>query len=91
MTISWSGDIDHHRATVLRTEADELICRRRPRLLRLDLSGIEFMDSSGLGLIMGRYALLERLGGRLIVVKPSKAARRMMTLAAMERFIATED
>ena len=85
------GDIDHHRAAKLRTQLDELICRERPRRLYLDLSGIDFMDSSGLGLIMGRYTLLGRLGGRLIIEHPSAAARRMITLAAMERVIEIVD
>ncbi|MBQ8719306.1 MAG: STAS domain-containing protein [Clostridia bacterium] len=85
--VALTGDIDHHRAAQLREHLDALICRDRPRCLYVDLSGIEFMDSSGLGLIMGRYTLLGRLGGQLMIEHPSSAAKRMITLAAMERFI----
>lgn len=91
LCITLAGDIDHHRAGELREWMDELICARRPRKLALDMSGIEFMDSSGLGLIMGRYSLLGRLGGELIIVKPSAATRRMLALAAMERLVRIED
>ena len=91
MRVSLAGDIDHHRAALLREWMDELICARRPKRFLLDMSGIEFMDSSGLGLIMGRYSLLGRLGGELVIVKPSAAARRMLTLAAMERLVRIED
>ena len=82
-----TGDIDHHRAAELRAYLDEIILQKRPSSLLLDLSGIDFMDSSGLGLIMGRYTLLGRLGGQLILEHPSAAAKRMIALAAMERFI----
>lgn len=85
--VAVTGDIDHHRAAELRVYLDALICEDKPRCMYLDLSSIEFMDSSGLGLIMGRYTLLGRLGGRLIIEHPSPAAKRMITLAAMERFI----
>ena len=81
------GDIDHHRAAELRSYLDELICRDKPQRMYLDMARIEFMDSSGLGLIMGRYTLLGRLGGQLVFEHPSAAATRMIPLAAMERFI----
>ena len=87
ISVALTGDIDHHRAAELRAYLDELICTDKPRCLYLDMSGIEFMDSSGLGLIMGRYTLLGRLGGCLVIEHPSAAARRMIALAAMERFI----
>ncbi len=91
LTVELGGDIDHHRAALLREWMDELICERRPKKLCLEMSEIEFMDSSGLGLIMGRYSLLNRLGGEMIIVKPSAAARRMLSLAAMERLVRIED
>lgn len=87
IAVALVGDIDHHRAAELRAYLDEIILQERPRSLFVDLSGIDFMDSSGLGLIMGRYTLLGRLGGQLILEHPSEAAKRMIALAAMERFI----
>ena len=87
LTLSLGGEIDHHSALPLRQSADELIYRYRPLTLVLDLSGIEFMDSSGLGLIMGRYSLMERIGGETCVLDPSPATERIMSLAGMERVI----
>ena len=89
-TVYLSGEIDHHSAAVLRRELDDYITRHRPSVLRLDLSGIDFMDSSGLGLLMGRYALLSRLGGKLVVCDPSPSVWRMMRLAGMERILRVE-
>ena len=84
------GEIDHHRAATLRRTIDDAICRCHPTELRLDMSGIAFMDSSRLGLIMGRRALMDKLGGELIVVHPAPAARRMLQLAGMERIVRIE-
>ena len=81
------GEIDHHSAVSIRQELDECICRSRPSLLRLDLSGVSFMDSSGLGLIMGRYALVKQYGGTLSVLDPSPAVLKIIKLAGMERMV----
>ena len=67
-----SGEIDHHAAQSLRKEIDAQIDDRLPELLTLDFSGVTFMDSSGVGLI---------LGGRLTVQNPPRAVRRMLDLA----------
>ena len=84
------GEIDHHRAAELRRVLDDYIRRHQPRVLCLDASGVDFMDSSGLGLIMGRYALMQRCGGELILYHPSPSVLRMVRLAGMERMIKIE-
>ena len=90
LSVRISGEIDHHRAAALRQTIDDAICRHRPATLCLDFSGIVFMDSSGLGLVMGRRALLSRLGGELVVLHPAPAALRMLRLAGMERIVRIE-
>ena len=90
LTLCLTGEIDHHSALVLREEADALIYRLRPHTVAVDLSSIEFMDSSGLGFIMGRYALLRKLGGELIMQDPSPRVSKILALAGMERIIKTE-
>ena len=54
---------------------------RLPELLTLDFSGVTFMDSSGVGLILGRGRHVSALGGRLTVQNPPRAVRRMLDLA----------
>ena len=49
-----SGEIDHHAAQSIRREIDAQVDDRLPELLTLDFSGVTFMDSSGVGLILGR-------------------------------------
>ena len=85
-----TGEIDHHSAVGLREEADRLIYLEHPKKLLLDLSGIDFMDSSGLGFIMGRYALVSKLGGTLALLNPNARVSRILSLSALERIIKTE-
>ena len=84
------GEIDHHSAVRIRTEMDELICQMRPNKTVLNLSGIEFMDSSGLGLIMGRYSLMKKLGGELTLRRPNPRIVKIFELAGMERMVKIE-
>ncbi len=84
------GEVDHHSAAELRRVLDDYICRHRPSVLCLDTSGIDFMDSSGLGLIMGRHALMQRSGGELVLFHPSPSVLRMVRLAGMERIVKIE-
>ena len=90
LTIALTGEIDHHSAVFLRQAADELIYKFRPHTVAVDLSKIEFMDSSGLGFIMGRYALLKKLGGTMVLTDPNVRIKKIMSLAGIERIIKTE-
>lgn len=87
LEIRVTGEIDHHGAVSIRSGIDGVLASRRPPRVFLELSGVSFMDSSGLGLIMGRYALVKRYGGKLAVLDPSPAVQKMMDLAGMERMI----
>ena len=81
------GEIDHHSAVGVRTGIDDRIMAERPTRVLLELSAVDFMDSSGLGLIMGRFALVKQYGGTLAVLDPSPAVMKIMKLAGMERMV----
>lgn len=87
LKIKLRGEIDHHSASAVRTSMDDMIRSRLPKRLIIDMSAVDFMDSSGLGLIMGRYSLMESIGGETCVLDPSPATERIMSLAGMERMI----
>ncbi len=82
-----SGEIDHHSAVSVRTGIDRYLMEERPQKVMLELSGVDFMDSSGLGLMMGRLALVKQYGGTLSVLDPSPAVLKIMKLAGMERMV----
>ncbi len=81
------GEIDHHSAVYMREELDKLIVMERPRRLVLDLSCIEFMDSAGLGLLMGRLRLMREMGGVMALTRPNERILKILRLAGMERFM----
>ena len=87
LKIKLRGEIDHHSAVAVRTSIDEMIRSRRPCELIIDMSAVDFMDSSGLGLIMGRYNTMKEIGGHVVVLDPTPATEKIMHLAGMERII----
>ena len=87
LKIKLRGEIDHHSAAAVRTSLDEMIRIRKPKTLVIDMSAVDFMDSSGLGLIMGRYTAMQSIGGELCVLDPSPATEKIMNLAGLERII----
>ena len=84
------GEIDHHSALGLRQGIDALIAENRPERLVIDLSRVDFMDSSGLGLILGRYAEVKKVGGDMVVLNPSKNVMKILKLAGADRMIKIE-
>ncbi len=84
------GEIDHHRAKGLREAMDERIYADRPKCFMADMSGITFMDSSGLGLILGRFTLCRELGVDFKLYSPSTQVMKIINLAGAERLIRIE-
>ena len=90
LRVSVSGEIDHHSARELRRKIDEGLYYYRPKTVALDLSAVTFMDSSGLGLILGRFTLARELGGELRIVNPCDSVAKILDLAGTRRLIKIE-
>ncbi len=90
LTARLSGELDHHSAAEMRSEIDTAIELNMPSLLILDFGGIRFMDSSGIGLVMGRYRNLKKLGAAIHITGASPQIYKVMRLAGLEK-IATLD
>ena len=83
--VNVSGEIDHHSALSMRRDVDNIIWNRTPTHLILDMSEVDFMDSSGLGFIMGRYALMKEIGGSLSLRDPSPVVMKMLTMTGFDK------
>ena len=81
------GEIDHHSAFELRTSIDAAIKDNAPEMLVLDFKNITFMDSSGIGLVMGRYRALAGTGAEIHITNTSPQIYKVMKLAGMERLV----
>lgn len=79
------GDIDHHTAKFIRGEIDAAIREHNPETLILDFKYVTFMDSSGIGLVMGRYKIMNELGGEVLTANPAPYIRKVMQLAGLHR------
>ena len=81
------GEVDHHSAGALREKMDEAIFFYRPKRVEIDLGTLSFMDSSGLGLILGRYNRMQQLGGSLVLRNPTRDIEKILRLAGVNRLI----
>lgn len=90
VTAYLSGELDHHTAGEMREAIDTAVELNMPSLLVLDFGGINFMDSSGIGLVMGRYRNLIKTGARLHISGATPQIYKVMKLAGIER-LATLD
>jgi stage II sporulation protein AA (anti-sigma F factor antagonist) len=77
------GELDHHQSARVRQTLDNLLTQEI-RLLELDLSGLSFMDSSGIGVLIGRYKILQRRGGGVRVVRSNPQVDRLMKMAGLD-------
>ena len=75
------------RLSQVRAELDELILDPGVRRLVFDLNGLEFMDSSGIGLIIGRYKLMARRGGSVAVRGPGRRVDRIFQMSGLYQLV----
>ena len=85
--VSLIGEIDHHSAASIREAIDEKVLELCPKNLVLDLADAPFIDSSGLGLIMGRYQRMQELGGTLTVANPSAEHQKIFNAAGLNKLV----
>lgn len=85
LTAYISGEIDHHTAKDIRKEIDINVQKLNPANLYLDFSKVDFMDSSGIGLVMGRYKLLSERGGKVFIQNPPPLIKKVMLVAGINK------
>ena len=87
MTVRLSGDLDHNTAAQIRQELDRLIEDQSVRRLVFDLSDLGFMDSSGIGMMIGRYKTMVKRGGSVAVKPGGRQVDRLMELSGLYQII----
>lgn len=91
LVIYVTDDLDHHAVTSLREYSDSLIDAGNIKHLIFDFAQVGFMDSSGIGLIMGRYKKVMFLGGRTAVTRVGDVVNRIFTLSGLYQIIEKYD
>lgn len=87
LTIFLPGELDHHNAEEIRKRSDYLIDQNHIRYVIFDFTDTTFMDSSGIGVIMGRYKRIYMLGGEVCAVHTSKRMKKILTMSGVTRIM----
>ncbi|MBE5785366.1 MAG: STAS domain-containing protein [Clostridiales bacterium] len=91
LAVLLTGELDHHSAAPLRVELDAMLQDEGIRCLILDLCGVSFMDSSGLGVVLGRYKALKARRGSLRIRGASKPVERILKMAGVYALLGQQD
>jgi stage II sporulation protein AA (anti-sigma F factor antagonist) len=91
LCIRLSGELDHHTSELLRKEVDLMIEKHQIKHIVLNLGQLTFMDSSGLGVILGRYKQVKSQNGEMVVCAISPDVKRLFEMSGLFKIIRLEE
>lgn len=91
LIVRLEGELDHHTAELLRSKMEKEINESDVRHILLSLKNLHFMDSSGLGVILGRYKQISSRGGDMIVCSINPVIYRLFELSGLFKIIKVKD
>lgn len=80
-------EVDHHQAAIICEHADRLLYREDVCNVVFDFENTSFMDSSGIGIIMGRYRKISCFGGRIYAIHVNRQIRRILGISGLEKIV----
>ena len=87
LTIYLPSEVDHHNAEEMRKNADALIERNHIKFVIFDFEMTDFTDSSGIGVIMGRYKIIRLVGGEVWAVHANARIKKILTMSGMTKIM----
>lgn len=90
LTVYVPEELDHYYAEQIRVESDRILARQNIRQIVFDFRRTAFMDSSGIGVIMGRYRNIGLLGGSVKAVNVGEQVERILRISGIYKVIAVE-
>ncbi len=90
LVIILSGELDHHAAKDILKEIADATDELVPTVCILDMSGISFMDSSGIAVVLGLYRKMSEVGGKVVVRGTSPNVMKVFKIAGLERIVTFE-
>ncbi|MBB5172984.1 anti-sigma F factor antagonist [Texcoconibacillus texcoconensis] len=91
LCVRLDGELDHHTSKQLKEQVDESLEKLDVEDVLLNLSNLTFMDSSGLGVILGRYKFVQNIGGQIVVCSIPQQIKRLFEMSGMFKIIRLED
>lgn len=87
LIVRLKGELDHHTAEAVKSQMEQAIAKGDAPHLVLSLKNLTFMDSSGLGVILGRYKQIVDRGGKLFVCEVNSAVNRLFELSGLYKIV----
>lgn len=87
LMIKLPEEVDHHRAGFICEQADEFILQKGVEHVVFDFEDTKFMDSSGIGIIMGRYKQISCFGGKVYVIHADRQIKRILQMSGLQRIV----
>ncbi len=87
LVIKIEGDIDHHTSEEIREKIDRDYFREKAKNIVFELSSVSFMDSSGIGMLIGRYKNIEKQGGQVAICNVSENIERIFNMSGLQKII----
>lgn len=87
LLVEITEEIDHHSTEKMRRLIDDDITRYMPRKVIFDFDSVTFMDSAGIGLIIGRYKFTNMLGGKLEVANLTQSVKKIFEMSGILKLI----
>ena len=87
LAVSLEGELDQHAADAVRGELDDLLADQAIHTLIMDMSAVGFMDSSGIGVVLGRYRIIAQRGGRMYIRNPGTRINRILEMSGVYRMV----
>jgi stage II sporulation protein AA (anti-sigma F factor antagonist) len=91
LIVRLKGELDHHTAEVVKAKLEQAIIQDQLTHIILSLKDLNFMDSSGLGVILGRYKQITAKGGKMVVCDISPAVHRLFEMSGLFKILAIHD
>ena len=91
LTLKVTEEIDEHTTEKIRRKMDNEITRFLPRKVILDFSDVNFMDSAGIGMLLGRYKVVRMLGGELEVININRQVKKLFEMSGILKIIKVTD
>ncbi len=89
LIVELGGELDHHAASEIREKIDKEINTNMIKNLVIDLKDLSFMDSSGIGVIIGRYKLIQKLEGKTCLINLNPGINRIIEISGLKKIIPT--
>jgi stage II sporulation protein AA (anti-sigma F factor antagonist) len=91
LIVRLKGELDHHTAEVLKARMEAAIAQGQLKHIILSLKDLNFMDSSGLGVILGRYKQITAIGGKMVVCDINPAIYRLFEMSGLFKIVSIQD